>query len=475
MAFSNLFFLLVFLPVFMLIYCYCGDIKRKNTVLLVASLIFYAFGGIKYLLLLFVMAGLAWFFGILIGQDPEGRRGKRYLILSVTLFLIVLGFFKYTGFFLGTLGSILQKDWVFSIALPMGISFYTFKLISYVADVYHGKIEVEHNYFMLLLYTGIFHQSMQGPIVRYEEMQEELYGRKLTMAGLSDGIYRFSVGLAKKVVLADHCGELADIFVPLSDEIANAPTAAVWVGMVLYSMQLYIDFSAYTDMAIGLGQMIGFSYPENFNYPYVATSVRDFWRRWHMTLSFFFRDYVYIPLGGSRAGSLRTTLNLLVVWALTGLWHGSSWNFVLWGLYYFVFIVFENWRRKRKKKDWPRIVQHIYTIIIFVFGWTLFRFSDFSQLLYAIRGFFGLGGNGFSSMTLRLNLQNNIWFLIVCLLTCTPIFKSFGKYLMTYFQVRRIPRTAIYAGKTLIVVALVLLSIVVMTGNTFTPFLYNQF
>lgn len=261
----------------------------------------------------------------------------------------------------------------------------------------------------------------------------------------------------------------------MSDEIAKAPTAAVWIGMVLYSVQLYLDFSAYTDMALGLGQMIGFTYPENFNYPYVATSVRDFWRRWHMTLSFFFRDYVYIPLGGSRKGAARTKINLLVVWALTGLWHGSSWNFVLWGLYYFVFILFENWRRDRGKKDWPAPIQHIYTIIIFVFGWLLFRFSDFSQLLHAIRGFFGLGGNGFMSMTIKLNLQNNIWFLIICLLSCTPFFASIGKYLMTYFQVRRIPRTAIYAGKTLIVLVLIILSIIVMTGNTFTPFLYNQF
>ncbi len=475
MAFSNMFFLLAFLPVFMLVYSCCGGIKKKNTVLLAASLIFYAFGGIRYLLLLLIMAAVAWFFGLLIGRDPEGREGKRYLILSVCIFLLVLGFFKYTGFFLGSLGSILKTDWAFSIALPMGISFYTFKLISYVADVYHGRCKAERSYFMMLLYTAIFHQSMQGPIVRYSEMKEAMYGRKFSMAGLSDGIYRFSVGLAKKVILADHCGELADILVPMSDEIAKAPTAAVWIGMVLYSVQLYLDFSAYTDMALGLGQMIGFTYPENFNYPYVATSVRDFWRRWHMTLSFFFRDYVYIPLGGSRKGAARTKINLLVVWALTGLWHGSSWNFVLWGLYYFVFILFENWRRDRGKKDWPAPIQHIYTIIIFVFGWLLFRFSDFSQLLHAIRGFFGLGGNGFMSMTIKLNLQNNIWFLIICLLSCTPFFASIGKYLMTYFQVRRIPRTAIYAGKTLIVLVLIILSIIVMTGNTFTPFLYNQF
>lgn len=474
MSFSTMLFLLLFLPVYLLFYYTAGSIHAKNIVLLVASLIFYAFGGIRYLLLLLVMAAAGWLAGILIEKSEGKPVARAYLILSVAVFLTVLGIFKYTGFFVGTLGAVLKKGWTVEIALPLGISFYTFKLISYAADVYHGRVEAERSYPAFLLYIASFHQVLQGPIQTYADMKKELFSRKVSPSMISAGIWRFSVGMAKKTILADHCGELADLLIPLSDQVASAPTLAVWIGSAIYTMQIYLDFSAYTDMAVGLGKMAGFHYPENFNEPYTAVSVKDFWRRWHMTLSSFFRDYVYIPLGGSRVSPSRTTVNLLVVWVLTGLWHGASWNFVLWGMFYFVLIVFENRMIRMNRKPWPVVLQHIYTIFVFNFGWLIFRFSDFGQLGSAVRGFFGLSGS-FTSAAVRLNVMNNIWFLIFCVLACTPFFKKLEKYLEKLTVRNRKPAAVIFASKTVLAAVLLLLSLFMMTGSTYTPFLYNQF
>lgn len=475
MSFSTLIFLLLFLPLYLIFYMRSDSISGKNNVLLVFSLIFYAFGGLKYLLLLIIMAAAGWAFGLAIERANSKKKKQTLLVLSVVIFLAVLGIFKYTGFFVGTFGAIFHKDWAVSIALPIGISFYIFKLLSYTADVYSGKCKAETSYRIFLLYLSIFHQSLQGPIVRYSQMRDSLYKREMTMESLSAGLYRFSVGLAKKTILADQCGRIADSLIPMSRDISSVTTLGMWTGALVYSMQLYIDFSAYTDMAVGLGTMIGFTYPENFNYPYTAVSIRDFWRRWHITLSRFFRDYVYIPLGGNRVSAKRTILNLLAVWALTGFWHGASWNFILWGLYYFVFIVFENWRRQTGKKDWPPVLQHIYTIVVFVFGWVLFRFSDFHQLGYAIRAFFGFGGNGFTSFVVKLNVMNNLWLLIFCVLTCTPALKKAGEYIQHLSGARKLPVSALHILKTVIVVLLLIMSIFTMAGNTYQPFLYNQF
>ncbi|MGI6053114.1 MAG: MBOAT family O-acyltransferase [Bilifractor sp.] len=419
------------------------------------------------------MAGIGWAFGIEI-QKAEGRAKKILLALSVAIFLAVLGVFKYAEFFVGISAAILNKDWVVDIAMPLGISFYTFKLIAYVADIYRGTTKAENSYRIFLLYLCNFHQSMQGPIETYAEMKPELYKRHVNVKLISDGIYRFSVGLAKKTVLADHCGEIADALIPMSSDIASSPTLGVWIGSIVYTMQIYLDFSAYTDMAIGLGQMIGFSYPENFDYPYTAVSVKDFWRRWHITLSSFFKNYVYIPLGGNRVSPKRTTINLLIVWALTGFWHGADWNFIIWGLYYFVFIVFENWRKRSGKKEWNIVLQHLYTLFVVNLGWVFFRFSDFGQLGRALQGFFGIGRR-FSDITVKLTFLNNIWFLIFCALSCTPIFQNLGFAVLRMARKKRINSAVITAAKTVIMVGLLLLSVLEIVGNTFTPFLYNQF
>ena len=346
MSLSSLFFVICFIPVVAIIYFLTPTLKYKNRVLLLFSLLFYSFGGVGYLLLLIIMTAIGWFSGVKI-ESSDKKTGKKWLIVSVISFVAVLGFFKYTNFFAGTFSYLSGIEWKpLSIALPLGISFYTFKLISYVADVYLGKCIAEKDYSILLLYTSIFPQVLQGPIERYKDIRAEISERNVRAYDISEGIYRFCIGLSKKSILADHIGELAATLSPLNDSVSGLTTFAVWAGSLCYAMQLYLDFSAYTDMAIGVGRIFGFRFSENFNYPYAATSVKDFWRRWHITLSSFFKDYVYIPLGGNRAGLLRTSFNLLVVWILTGLWHGASWNFVLWGLFYLPFIVIENWWKK---------------------------------------------------------------------------------------------------------------------------------
>lgn len=470
MAFSNLFFVIVFLPIWLIVYTRVSGVERKNKVMLIFSLIFYAFGGIKYLILIFVLS-LVGYFAALFMERMRGSK-KIILIISLVIFIGVLCFYKYAGFFARL--SAASDDALTKIILPLGISFYIFKLISYMVDVYRKDIRAERNMIYLLNYTLSFHHVLQGPIIRYAPLREELIRRKITKTAIANGIYRFSIGLSKKVLLADRIGALADSLIPMSAEIANQPTAAIWLGSIFFTLQMYLDFSAYTDMAIGLGMMAGFNYEENFNYPYIAVSVRDFWRRWHITLSRFFRDYVYIPLGGNRVGMRRLIINLLVVWLLTGIWHGSTLNFVLWGLFYFVFIVIENFWRDSGRAHLPKVVGHIYAILVFNFGWIIFRFTDFSQLGSAFAGFFG-GHGSFTNNTVSMMFTNNIFLLIFGILACTPFFKYAGKLLNGMIKQRGYGAKPMFIARTVVMVLLLLWAIFAMAGDTFTPFLYNQF
>ncbi len=476
MIFSSLFFLCVFFPLFMLIYFRAGSIEAQNRILLIFSLIFYCWGGVRYLILLMIMTGLGFFMGKRMDSKSSASEKKPYLILSVAAFLAVLGIFKYTGFIQGSIGSLLNKDWtIIRFALPLGISFYTFKLISYVADIYTGKCRAADSYWELLLYTSIFHQSSSGPIERYTDMVPQIRSRRATLKNLVDGLTRFCVGLAKKAVLANHCGSLAASLLPLSSEIKSVPVSGVWLGSLCYMLQLYLDFSAYSDMALGLGQMIGFRYKENFNYPYIAVSVKDFWRRWHISLSSFFRDYVYIPLGGSRCSQARTMLNLLAVWALTGLWHGASWNFILWGLFYFVFISLENLWNAKAGRQLPKALGHIYTLLVVYFSWILFRFEDFGQLGMALKGLFGQNGSGLHSAAVGVVLKNNIFFLAAALIACTPLAADTAAKIN-----KKLNRRIQNVGKAMILrivicILMIAVSIFALIGSSYTPFLYNQF
>ncbi len=467
MSFSNLIFVCFFLPVCMIADVLVPGLSRKNRLLLFFSLIFYAFSGIYNLLLLFLLTGLAWLFGRQIGhalelgavgnpdyqegdddfQSPLAeqlrisgqKRARVWLMLAVLVLTAALLLFKCSGTWTRLLshagaGASAVVSFFTDIGLPLGMSFYTFKLISYVCDIYLGKT-APGDFFHLLLYTLIFHQVTQGPITRYGEMAEAMEHRSCGLEDRADGAERFVIGLAKKTLLADHLGELSETLLPVAGGTAFTISGA-YLAALFYMLQLYLDFSAYSDMALGLGRMIGFHYPENFNYPYMAVSVRDFWRRWHISLSRFFRDYVYIPLGGSRVGTGRLLLNLLAVWLLTGFWHGSSRNFLLWGLYYFVFILLENLVRRHKKEKTDalpkapgagiaagmlHIVQHIYTLLVVFFGWVLFRFSDFSVLSEVLRTMLFLNGRAMTDASELMTLRSNLFFLLFSVIACTDL------------------------------------------------------
>lgn len=476
MIFSSLIFLCVFFPIFLFVYFRSRNIEVQNKVLLFFSLIFYCWGDFRYLVLLLGMTAVGFFSGLFIDQLQQTKAQKFYLLFSILLFLAVLGIFKYSSFFISTTGSFLHKDWKFiPFALPLGISFYTFKLISYVTDVYRGTCDPADSYLDLLLYTSIFHQSISGPIERYADMAAQIYVRKITLKNLVNGCTRFCMGLGKKTVLANHCGTLADSLLPLSSDLHTVPVTGVWLGSLCYMLQIYLDFSAYSDMAIGLGQMIGFTYKENFNYPYIAVSIRDFWKRWHISLSSFFRDYVYIPLGGNQISLMRTIINLLLVWVLTGLWHGASWNYILWGLYYFVFITLENIFTAKGFKSFPKPIKHFYTLLLVYIGWIFFRFEDLDQLLLALKGLLGLNGNNISSATVSVILKNNIFFLLIAVLACTPFIHTKAEAINTRMNKNISNVGQAMVLRILLCIAMLVISIFAMIGNSYTPFLYNQF
>ncbi len=489
MVFSNLLFLFAFFPLCMLFYTVAPGIRLKNTVLLIFSLLFYAWGEPVYVLLLLAMTFFDWLFARLIERHSGYRRCKLWLILACVVDLGLLGVFKYGTFTLINLHNLTGFPSVVpQILLPIGISFYTFQLLSYVVDVYRGDVPAQRSFFRLLLYVSLFHQCIAGPIVRYSQVSEELLYRRVSPHDVSEGITRFTVGLGKKVLLANVCAVIADTYLPAdglsatateiamaASTIATQPVSLLWLGALAYMLQIYLDFSAYSDMAIGMGRMIGFHYLENFDYPYTSRSVTEFWRRWHMSLGTFFRDYVYIPLGGSRKGMLRTVRNLLVVWALTGLWHGASWNFVLWGLYYFVFLMLEKLFLKRLLDRLPSLFSWLYSIVVVFFGWILFRFRDLSLVWLTVCGLFGQNGNPLTSFEANTTWLNYAFFLPIALIAVTPLVHAANAALK-----RRAPE---HGGARFVLgivtvaapVLLLLLSTFALVGDSYNPFLYFQF
>ena len=478
MVFSSLIFLYAFLPISLLCYAFCSSLRAKNISLLVFSLIFYAWGEPKYVLLLMLMAAVDWLCALCIDAADKSGTRKIWLFFAVFVDLVLIGIFKYSGFICSLYGEV--PAFVQRIALPIGISFYTFQLLTYVVDVYRGDAEAESAYWHVLLYAALFHQCIAGPIVRYNTIAAELFVERSGGEELTDGIRRFTAGLAKKALLANPCGALADAIL-LSDSTASDPTLfldnlsrlqdvtvlGAWMGMAAFMLQIYLDFSAYSDMAIGMGKMLGLHYPENFNYPYTARSVTDFWRRWHMSLSSFFRDYVYIPLGGNRCSLLRNVLNTFIVWALTGLWHGASWNFVLWGLYYFVFLMIERGFLKRLL-DRFRVLPHLYLLLVVFCGWILFHFTDVRLGWTVIRGLFGANGNKLADFISVTMLENNFILLIVSGIVCTPLIRRVSD---------RLAENAVWRGCrcTVIPILLLLLSTCALVGESYNPFLYFQF
>ena len=485
MVFSDLFFIYVFLALNLLCYVIAPNLKAKNAVMIVFSMVFYSWAGPVYLLLMVGLVLINWILALCVGKSRSKGAKRAWLLLSCLVSLGAIGFFKYARFIADNLRWAGVPEGSFAwVVLPIGISFYTFQILSYVVDVYRGEVKPQTSFWRLLLYVSMFHQCIAGPIVRYSHIAAEITDRRVDSAEVAKGITRFTVGLAKKAMLANVCAKIADT-VLLADAVASdgakltenmaalsgKPAAALWLGVLAFMLQIYLDFSAYSDMAIGMGLMIGFHYHENFNYPYVAASVTDFWRRWHISLSSFFRDYVYIPLGGNRKGLARKLLNMLVVWFLTGLWHGASWNFVLWGLYFFLFLVIENlgWREKLEKL--PKIVGHVYLLIVVFFGWILFRFEQLGLIGVVLKGLFGLNGNGFSDFETSNLWLNYLFFLIVAIVACTPLVHKIGEW------ARKARGTAVLYGvwDVLAPVALLILSTMALVGNSYNPFLYFRF
>ena len=475
MVFSSLFFLYLFLPLNLVIYRLVPGVKAKNIVMLVFSLIFYAWGEPVYVFLLVLMTAADYYFAILIEKsEKSSKKAKLFLTLACAVNLGLLGVFKYGTFFLSNLKLLTGfPSNIPRFMLPIGISFYTFQLISYIVDVYRRDISAQKNFFMLLLYVSMFHQCIAGPIVRYKDVYPQLLERRATFSDISDGVTRFSFGLAKKAILANACGSIADKLLP-AENLKSVPVLSLWVGVFAFSMQIYLDFSAYSDMAIGMGRMIGIHYRENFNYPYVSRSVSEFWRRWHISLGSLFRDYVYIPMGGNRKGKVRTVLNLLVVWALTGLWHGASWNFVLWGLYFFVFICIEKLFFARfTLKSKP--LGHLYLCTVVFFGWILFKFTELSDVFTVVKGMFGLNGNGLTNFEGGAIILSNMFLLIFCAVISTPVVRKIGEIIRFTFIYKKSAKIVYAIGRTVLPVLLFILSTAALIGDSYNPFLYFKF
>lgn len=432
MVFSSSEFLFAFLPMFLLFYFISPNRQLKNIWLLAASLVFYAWGEPVYVLLMIVSVFCNWVFALAL--ETRTSRRKAILALAVVFNLMVIGFFKYEGFLSSVVQGIVGFELLpnLNLPLPIGISFYTLQALSYVIDVYRREVDAQRNVLFLGMYIACFPQLIAGPIVRYQTIADQIVGRKENLSDFSSGLRLFIVGLAKKALLANTCAILADEMLALGGSSIGAVGA--WGGIIAYTFQIYFDFSGYSDMAIGLGRMLGFSYLRNFNYPYISKNITEFWRRWHISLSTFFRDYLYIPLGGSRCSTGRWVFNLAVVWATTGLWHGAAWNYVLWGVYYGALLIVEKLFIGKWVDKLPGILQHAYALIVVIFGWTFFWITDIDQLIVywaAMAGRFGATG---SSTLWQLNVWEYIPVLMVCALVSTPVVPYLKKRLACWLR-----------------------------------------
>ena len=472
MVFSSLPFLFFYLPVVLLIYK-LTPLKLRNLFLLLASLFFYGWGEPVYILIMFLSTAVDYTHGMLVERWRSDDRKARLAVASSVFFnLAILVFFKYWDFIAGNVNALTGLNLpIFGIPLPIGISFYTFQTMSYTIDVYRQSAPVQRNVITFGAYVTLFPQLIAGPIIQYKTVAEQLVSRTENLEKFVSGVRRFTVGLAKKVLLANAIGELWDQ--ALASQ--SLTVAGAWLGLAAYAFQIYFDFSGYSDMAIGLGRIFGFKYMENFNLPYTARSITDFWRRWHISLSTFFRDYVYIPLGGNRR---HRWFNLLVVWSLTGLWHGASWNFLLWGLYFFVLLVAEK-PLLRYLKRWPLILRQLLTMFFVVIGWAIFYFTDFARLGQALAAMFGFAGGGFLNEQVRILLMNNLPLLLLCILGASALPRALGNYfgvLCAHQPGSSQGRQWVYVAVSYVFcVSVIVLSTISLVGSGFSAFLYYRF
>ncbi len=479
MVFSSLTFLYLFLPINLFLYFLVKNRTYKNFVLIISSLLFYAWGEPVWVSLLIFSSVIDYIHGRIVEAYRGRWQSKAALASSIVVNLLLLGTFKYSAFFAQNINSLFSIKIPYSeFSLPIGISFYTFQTISYVVDVYRGEVSAQKSFWKFLMFVSLFHQLVAGPIVRYKDIAYEIENREFNLGRFSEGISRFVVGLGKKVIIANIAGEIATIF--LSEKASEMTVLGSWYGMILFSIQIYFDFSGYSDMAIGLGRMFGFTYKENFNYPYISKSATEFWRRWHISLGSFFRDYIYIPLGGNRK---RHILNLLIVWFLTGLWHGASWNFVVWGMFYGFLIIVEKILMSKVKIKVPAIISHCYLLVITIIGWTFFYFEDLKQATNFLGTLFGFNNRPLVNLNLSIYFMNNIIFFIIAIIACTPLIKwvknrideRFIIYNQRHIHVYKAINIYKYIVVPILNFVLLIICTVLLVGETYNPFLYFRF
>ena len=460
MVFSSSVFLFVFLPTLLSLYFIAAD-KFRNAILLVFSLVFYAWGEPKNVFLMIATIVAIYLLGF--AAAPTSKFRKTGLAVAIARDLAALFVFKYQNFAVDTANTVFGTAFaVRRIALPIGISFYTFQIMSYVIDVYKGVVKPQRNIFDLALYVSLFPQLIAGPIVRYIDVEKQIAERKASWDGAAYGLSRFATGFSKKVLVADQLAPLADICFS-----GTYPSAYLnWAGMVAYSLQIYYDFSGYSDMAIGLGKVFGFDFLENFNYPYVSRSIQEFWRRWHISLSTWFRDYVYIPLGGNRAGTARTYLNLVIVFFLTGLWHGASFSFIFWGLFHGAFLITERVGLRKALEKCPKAVGHVYSLFAVMIAWVFFRADTLAAALHYIRGLFSAAGDK-DMVNFVYVMNRQYWFFIVAGIVCALPHSRLKAKLTS------LPTWP--AIGSLLTIAIFLLAVCYMIGSGYSPFLYFRF
>lgn len=471
-VFSNLYFLYVFLPIVLLFY-FLVPRFLKNTILLIASLFFYAWGEPTYVFLMLFSIFMNYIFGIAVSNSENNSWKKVWLWLAVLVNFGILGYYKYANFFVDTVNSLLHTTFVLEkIPLPIGVSFFTFHAMSYVIDIYRNKVPVQRNFLDLSLYISLFPQLVAGPIIRYNTVAEQLKKRFIKFDDFVVGIQRFVLGLAKKVLIANPLGSVADQVFALSS--GNLTTGTAWIGILAYTLQIYFDFSGYSDMAIGLGKMFGFHFDENFRYPYISQSISEFWRRWHISLGNWFRDYVYISLGGNRVTTWKIYRNLLIVWTATGFWHGASWTFMAWGFYYGIIISLEkaflgNWLTKL----WNPL-QHIYVMLLVMIGWVFFRADNFAYSLDYIKTLFGLNGELYNNQSILLGLDNG-WILLLGILLSTPIFPYLQEKTENVSEKHFSFRIVKESFGSVYYVLLLFIITMYLVNSTYNPFIYFRF
>lgn len=468
MVFSSVVFLYIFLPIMLLVY-FIVPKKFKNAVMIIASLIFFAWGEIRYIFIMLILAVMDYFCGKKIDKYFDNKKKKRlYLGIDVGVNLLILFFFKYADFIISNINLITGFNIpLLNIPLPIGVSFNTFQSLSYIIDVYRGTVKCEKSFYNYLTYTTLFPQIIAGPIVRYETVDEELVDKKISMNNFTKGMKRFILGLGKKVLIANNVGKLWSI-IESGSYITLSP-ALVWLGLVAFALQIYFDFSGYSDMAIGLANIFGMNFDENFNYPYISKSITEFWRRWHITLSSWFKDYIYIPLGGNRKGLAKQIRNILIVWFLTGAWHGASWNFILWGLYFGVILILEKMFLLKFLEKIPAIFRHIYTIFLVLISWLIFAFEDLGKIGEYFKALFNFNYSYSYNSEGIYYLKNYAIIIIIGIILSTPIITKLLKKMET--KNKLLPSLI----TSFIYIAIFIFSTSYLVSDSFNPFLYFRF